>query len=90
VSRKVVYSDPEFAAEMEALAQARRDREGADKATFAAAWAKRLETPVPVAHPSPLHLHENSCWSEPFDVIDKGVRLRVQRCATSNTLREVT
>ena len=56
-------SDPVFAAEMAALAEARRG----DTAGFKRAWderfARRVDVP-PEMRPTPFHRHDDGCWSD--------------------------
>ena len=88
-ARKKVYSDPDFAAEMAALQHSRDEARAAEMAEFKRDWEQRLERGIKPVHESPMHQHVEACWSEPYEVVEHGVRLVVQRCATSNTRREV-
>lgn len=90
MKRRRPPNDPEFAAEMAALAaERRRQREEANE-EFRIAWAARLQEGLPPPIPSIQHSHSEQCLRVVGAVV-QGQQLRIRRCTvTGLDIEEVT
>ena len=80
--------------EIRAAAEAHRQRQEEANEEFRVAWARKLAEagPPPSFFASKRHLHQEDCWTPPYDLrseLTSWHTLRVRRCIHSNIIEEV-